>query len=249
MAVLHMAMAHPLPKELEDFGDYLADETVPRESGTRRAASPKVDSVHSEEIEPGSQRPTFRIPPAAGLAGYLDAPLRIDSAPVDVPPTEYGLSSLAALLELPRSSEAPPISEKPVVDARPTQRSILLPLALDPELAADPVGTPGRRVNTLRVHLTPYAREHAVADGDTDDTPAAMLEYLKLLGSFERVPYVVASMHNVMMEKLDHREGFVLSLIDGTSSIDTILDACPLSTHKTLRILHGLCERGILGLR
>jgi hypothetical protein len=56
-------------------------------------------------------------------------------------------------------------------------------------------------------------------------------------------------MHNVMMEKLDHREGFVLSLIDGTSSIDTILDACPLSTHKTLRILHGLCERGILGLR
>jgi hypothetical protein len=56
-------------------------------------------------------------------------------------------------------------------------------------------------------------------------------------------------MQEVMLAKLDHREGFVLSLVDGASDIDTILDACPMPTHKTLRILHELHQRGILGLR
>lgn len=237
-------MPHVAPEELDSVDDSIADDAIPRESGTRPAASKSVESDRSEEPRPGSQRPTFRIPTSAGLAGYLDAPLRIDSAPFVAPPPDASLAELSAMLDLPRPAEPFPSVEKPVVDARPTQRSILLPVAPDPDPEA-----PERRVDTLRVRLTPYAREHAVADGDTDDTPAAMLEYLKLLGSFERVPYVVASMRDVMMEKLDHREGFVLSLIDGTSDIDGILDACPMSTHKTLRILHGLCERGILGLR
>ncbi len=241
-------MSRPRPTELESFDDVVADDGTPRESGTR-PASRRIDSVGCDEPEPGSQRPTFRIPSSAGIAGYLDAPLRIDGDPVDLPSGEGTLEELVAMLDLPRPPEPAPIAEKLVFDARPTQRSILLPVALDPELTPDPRGAAAPRVHTLRVRLTPYAREHAVADGDTDDTPAAMLEYLKLLGSFERVPYVTASMHDVMTEKLDHREGFILSLVDGTSSIDTILDACPMSTHKTLRILHGLCERGILGLR
>jgi hypothetical protein len=208
------------------------------------------DLSEDEEKKRESQRPTFRVPSSAGLAGYLDAPPRIDGSPDDIPPGMGSLAQIAAVIDAHRALETPPaFVERAPFEARPTERTLLLPVALESE--PDEVEAQGQqpRGNTLRVRLTPYAREHAIADGDTDDTPAAMLQYVKLLGSFERVPFVKASMHEVMMAKLDHREGFVLSLVDGVSDIDTILDACPMTTHKTLRILHGLRERGILGLR
>jgi hypothetical protein len=247
-------MSRVVTKEFDNV-DLIGDEKSSHESGTRRAR-PKAEGVDSEEREADSQRPTFRIPASVELAGYLDAPLRIDSAPVDLSAADNGtLRDLVAMLD---PAPPPDVSrffqngEGGVSDARPTQRSALRPSPPDPDsqpAGDDPWGVPRGRVRTLRVRLTPYAREHAVADGETDNTPAAMLEYLKLLGSFERTPYVAVSMHAVMLEKLDHREGFVLSLVDGLSNIDTLLDACPMSMHKTLRILHGLCERGILGLR
>jgi hypothetical protein len=242
-------MAHALPAEVEESSDPFPEEGGELESGTRRAvARAGSDPAEGEEKKRESQRPTFRVPSSAGLAGYLDTPPRIDGPPDDGQSVAASLAEIAARVQAPPALKVPPLSiEGAPSEARPTERTILLPAAPEPDEAEAQQQEP--RGNTLRVRLTPYAREHAIADGDTDDTPAAMLQYVKLLGSFERVPYVNASMQSVMMAKLDHREGFVLSLIDGASDIDTILDACPMPTHKTLRILHGLCMRGILGLR
>lgn len=249
--VVLVAMARALPTEVEESSNPFPEEGGLLESGTRRAvARTGSDLSDDEEKKRESQRPTFRVPSSAGLAGYLDAPPRIDGSPDDIQPGMESLAQIAAAIEAPRALETPPPSvETAPFEARTTERILLLPAALESEPDEGEVQGQEPRGNTLRVRLTPYAREHAIADGDTDDTPAAMLQYARLLGSFARVPYVTASMHEVMMAKLDHREGFVLSLIDGASDIDTILDACPMSTHKTLRILQGLCERGILGLR
>jgi hypothetical protein len=76
-----------------------------------------------------------------------------------------------------------------------------------------------------------------------------MLDYLKILGSVDRIPHVRAAMSEILLAKLDHREGFVLSLIDGRSSIDSVLDASPMPTHKTLRILEGLRERNLIEVK
>jgi hypothetical protein len=250
-------MARALPTEVEESSDpFPEEEGGGLQSGTRRAVAragsdlTEGDLTEGEEKKRESQRPTFRVPSSAGLAGYLDAPPRIDGSPDDIPPGMESLAQIAAAIDASRALEAPPaFVERAPFEARPTERTLLLPVARELELDEGEAQEQKPRGNTLRVRLTPYAREHAIADGDTDDTPAAMLQYVKLLGSFERVPYVNASMREVMMAKLDHREGFVLSLVDGASDIDTILDACPMPTHKTLRILHGLCERGILGVR
>lgn len=239
-------MARARPTEIESLDDLLAAEPLPLESGTRRAA--RAEPEEGAEERRDSQRPTFRVPATQGLARYLDAPPRIDTA--DLPRSEESLAEMLAMLEQnPVIDDAPPSPRvaEPAGGPRPS-RSTLLPPALNPEPVAV-VTMPALSSNTLRVRLTPYAREHAVADAGADDTPAEMLRYLKLLGSFDRLPYLIASMHDVMIAKLDHREGFVLSLVDGASNIDTILDACPMPTHKTLRILYGLYERGILGLR
>ena len=254
-------MADALPTELESLDELLAEgQSGSLESGTRRVAKAEEAPPDGEDGRRDSQRPTFRVPSSAGLARYIDTPPRIDSA--DLSLSEESLAEMFATLE----SEAPtetlqPIPEPPTPEAtmaepdvfvRSTDRTTLLPPRAPPSDDAPvslPLAMPIPRNKTLRIRLTPYAREHAVADGDTDDTPAEMLHYLKLLGSFDRLPYVAASMQEVMLAKLDHKEGFVLSLVDGASDIDTILDACPMPTHKTLRILYELYVRGVLGLR
>jgi hypothetical protein len=68
-------------------------------------------------------------------------------------------------------------------------------------------------------------------------------------GSVDRVPYVIATMDVILSATLDHCEGFVLSLVDGHSNVDSLLDTSPMSTHETLRILLGLEARGLIALR
>lgn len=47
---------------------------------------------------------------------------------------------------------------------------------------------------------------------------------------------------------LDHRTGFVVSLVDGSLSIDDIVDASGMSPVESLGILASLCERRIVVL-
>jgi hypothetical protein len=48
--------------------------------------------------------------------------------------------------------------------------------------------------------------------------------------------------------RLDHRAGFILSLIDGISSISTILDMCPLPRAEALTVIFALVEDRIIVL-
>jgi hypothetical protein len=67
--------------------------------------------------------------------------------------------------------------------------------------------------------------------------------------SMEDVPFVACLPRDMLDAKLDHREGFVLSLIDGRSSVETLVDACPLPEEETRRILGALRGAGIVALR
>jgi hypothetical protein len=155
------------------------------------------------------------------------------------------------IADLPEETPPSRASQRPTVPV-PGTASLVGYLACPPriqQIAVDAGAEGAKRPVTLRVRLTPFAREHAVADGDTDDTPGALLEYLKVFGSLDRLPVVTATMTQILLTQLDHREGFVLSLIDGRSDIDALLDACPMPTHKVLRILQGLRARGLISLR
>ena len=50
----------------------------------------------------------------------------------------------------------------------------------------------------------------------------------------------------VSLLPLDHREGFLLSLVDGVTSIETILDVCAMPADEALEILNSLVDRGVL---
>jgi hypothetical protein len=47
---------------------------------------------------------------------------------------------------------------------------------------------------------------------------------------------------------IDHRAGFLLSLVDGSSTLEAILDVCGMPRLDALRILHELVQRGAVGL-
>jgi hypothetical protein len=62
----------------------------------------------------------------------------------------------------------------------------------------------------------------------------------------DRVPTIAVSPSELGKLALDHRAGFVLSMIDGMSSVETIVDASGLSQADVLEILGTLLERKVI---
>ncbi len=73
--------------------------------------------------------------------------------------------------------------------------------------------------------------------------------YAARLGSLDRVPSVLVQRAQLRWLSIDHRAGFVLSLIDGTSTLEMILDVCGMPRLDAIRILHELVAQKIVALK
>jgi hypothetical protein len=73
--------------------------------------------------------------------------------------------------------------------------------------------------------------------------------YAARLGPLDRVPMVVVPRTQMRWLSMDHRAGFILSLIDGASSVELILDVCGMPKLDALRILHELAQQKIVAFR
>jgi hypothetical protein len=73
--------------------------------------------------------------------------------------------------------------------------------------------------------------------------------YAARLGPLDRVPMVVVPRTQMRWLSMDHRAGFILSLIDGSSSVDLILDVCGMPKLDALRILQELVQQKIVAFR
>ncbi len=60
------------------------------------------------------------------------------------------------------------------------------------------------------------------------------------------VPRIATTSHQ--LATVDHREAFVLSLIDGESNVETLLEIADLPQGDVLGILCDLCDRGVVTL-
>jgi hypothetical protein len=63
---------------------------------------------------------------------------------------------------------------------------------------------------------------------------------------FQRIPRIAVDARELTLLQLDHREGFLVSRVDGRSTIETILDVCAMPADEALEILESLAERGVL---
>jgi hypothetical protein len=73
--------------------------------------------------------------------------------------------------------------------------------------------------------------------------------YLARIGSLSRVPKLAISAERLASIQLERNVGFVLALVDGTTSLETIVDGSGLSPPLALALLVQLYEDGIIVLR
>jgi hypothetical protein len=73
-----------------------------------------------------------------------------------------------------------------------------------------------------------------------------MQMYSARLGSGDQVVSVAIPPDQIRWLSLDHRAGFLLSLVDGSSSVDDILDICGMPRLDALRILYQLLEQRVI---
>jgi hypothetical protein len=73
--------------------------------------------------------------------------------------------------------------------------------------------------------------------------------YAARLGPSDGVPVVVVPQAQMQWLSIDHRAGFVLSLIDGSSTLEMIIDVSGMQRLDALRILHALVQQRIVAFR
>lgn len=73
--------------------------------------------------------------------------------------------------------------------------------------------------------------------------------YVDRLGTLDAVPLVIMSGDELRAVSLDHRAGFLLSHVDGLSSLEMILDVSGMPRLDALRILVELVQKRVVALR
>lgn len=75
-----------------------------------------------------------------------------------------------------------------------------------------------------------------------------MQMYSERVGSLRQVVSVAIPADQIRWLSLDHRSGFLLSLVDGTSTIEELLDISGMQKLDALRILHALLEQRVISV-
>jgi hypothetical protein len=79
-----------------------------------------------------------------------------------------------------------------------------------------------------------------------EDTHPTRRELRAAIDFFSRVPRLAISQRDLSLLPLDHRDGFLVSLVDGVSTIEMILDVCAMPFDEAVAALANLVERRIL---
>jgi hypothetical protein len=73
--------------------------------------------------------------------------------------------------------------------------------------------------------------------------------YAARLGPLDRVVEVAVPADQIRWLSLDHRAGFLLSLVDGISTVEEILDISGMSRLEALRIMYALLEQRVISIQ
>jgi hypothetical protein len=244
------------PFDLEAYAQAHADSDEPERSnapierpprpaagaefGPRVPRSQQITVTNEVELEKARAQSALGTEPPRRLSSALSiADARAPSVP-SVPPQERSLSPTnieAAVLGAIGASAAPEITERTIED----------PIAEMRERFALGDYTGALEMSELILAEEPDNLEAA----EFGENCRSVLEnmYAAKLGPLDRVPIVVVPRAQMRWFSMDHRAGFVLSLIDGASTIEMILDVSGMPKLDALRILQELVQQKIVALR
>jgi hypothetical protein len=164
-----------------------------------------------------------------------------DPPPLPLPPSERVTITNEAALEQARLQSVPPPGEPP---SDPGNLSMLNDEMHARFLHRDLTGALAVAEAILGRWNDPDARECA------DACRARLIaRYVGRIGPLEQVPVLVMKLTEIGAARVDYRAAFLLSQVDGHTSLDAILDVSGMSVLETLRIVSDLARRGIIAFR
>ncbi len=179
-----------------------------------------------------------------------DLEIELDAKPAGAP--NMSLSELDDL-----SLDSIPPNKPPVpVPSRPEG-----PVSADPATVRggpddDPSLAPIRERFERKDYMGALMRAEALLAQDPDHSGAKYFAttcqdrvkelYISRLGSSTSVPRVVMSPNQIQALALDHRSGFLISIIDGYATVDDVLDISGMPFLEALRLLYELKNEGVI---
>jgi hypothetical protein len=215
----------------------------------------------SSPRDPDSTAPYAAVLPNNAPTARPAAPPRATRGPA-VPPQSRSLTGLelADLDSIGSLCAAPPPAQH-----RLDPRDPVLELSLDeppPQAALKEVEAGAIADMKDRYAMGDFSGALQIAEGILETTPEDLEApryaqscrdvltqmYSARLGSLDQVVAVAVPSDQIRWLTLDHRAGFLLSLIDGGITVDQILDISGMPRLDALRIMHQLLEQRVISL-
>ena len=105
---------------------------------------------------------------------------------------------------------------------------------------------PSAAPRTRQTSSEPTAHETRTVRGRSDEELEA--HYAARIGPRRQIPRIAMTANEMTALSLDHRSGFLLSLVDGNCTIDDLLDVSGMPRLEALKILCDLLDHGVLAL-
>lgn len=237
-----------------------AEDTRGSQPPTTRPAPPN----HAVTLPPEDYR---SIAPDAELSADSTAPylaLSLQSAETARPMTMTTVRSpgLAARPDLAELDSIGSLKAEPLADGAATdpdlQRALQAPRPLQLEATeADPLAEMKDRYAMGDFSGALASAEQVLAE-DPDQHEASRYAqscrdvltqmFSARLGSLDQVVAMAVASDQIRWLTLDHRAGFLLSLVDGHSTIDQILDISGMTRLDALRIMYQLVDQRVISL-
>lgn len=229
----------------------MPDPELVLESGFHEIEPPTEDMLAPPRVPDFGSDPELPHIPALAVV-----PRRPPSAELDDP-----LAHLEPDLDITSPSDHPiPITDRITPVQEPPRA--LLELELDPGAAEPPGDQAVVQDMKERYAVGDFTGALAIAesilDANAEHTEAKRYAqscrdvlvqmYAARLGSLGQVVSVALPSDQIRWLSLDHRAGFLLSLVDGSSSVEEILDICGMARLDALRILYTLHEQRVISL-
>lgn len=180
-------------------------------------------------------------------------------------PPSAELDDPLAHLDLDLDSDTPSGHGVPIQDrVTPVQETPDALLELQLEAPTAPPDEPDATTRDMRERYAvgdftgALVIAESILETDPDDLDAKryaqscrevlMQMYAARLGALSQIVSVAIPSDQIRWLSLDHRAGFLLSLVDGESSVEELLDICGMPRLDALRILYQLLEQRVIAL-
>ncbi len=256
-----------VPAKWDELGDEIPTVMPPPDAlGSRdvfRSEMPTFTDENQLEQARRASLPTSTAPPggAASVAPIPDPVVTLSNAPNHFSSRVSALSLADMRMPTPPPMHAVSIDDPEIEITEVSQSRIHSAVIVDssaPPSQIDPIVDMKDRFS-----LGDYSGALAVAEmlltKDASNVEAAKMAeecqrvlikmYAARIGPLDRVPMVMVQPHELRWLSIDHRAGFLLSLVDGMSSIEMILDVSGMPLLDTLRILHELYQQRVISFR